>query len=178
MIEFNVAQLLKEPVGSDRTYKIEEDTPLTALEKDSFQGWHGNVYLVRTDKGILAKAALDSTTACTCSRCLSTYFQPIHILLEEEFFPTIQVDTGLKVDLDMIDEEDFLIDHNHILDMTEAIRQYAIVAVPMKPLCGEKCAGLCPSCGVNLNEQNCQCPKTQSDPLWGSLSEILSHSKQ
>jgi len=171
-----VAQLLKEPVGSERTYKIDENDLVISLENDSFQGLKGRVRLMRTDKGVLTKADLDSTASCTCSRCLGACLQPIHIRLEEEFFPTIHVDTGLKMDLSQVDEEDFLIDRNHILDMTEAIRQYAIVAMPMKPLCREECAGLCPSCGANLNEQSCRCSKSQRDPSWGPLSEILSRS--
>jgi uncharacterized protein len=37
----------------------------------------------------------------------------------------------------------FMIDEHHILDLEEAIRQNALLAVPMKPLC-EDCAGLYP----------------------------------
>jgi len=36
----------------------------------------------------------------------------------------------------------FTIDEHQVIDLTEAVRQYALMAVPMKPLCREDCAGL------------------------------------
>jgi uncharacterized protein len=66
----------------------------------------------------------------------------------------------------------FTIDEHHILDLTEAIRQYTVLAVPMKPLCNENCAGLCPSCGQNLNQGECGCPSPDTDPRWANLRRI------
>jgi uncharacterized protein len=68
----------------------------------------------------------------------------------------------------------FIIDEHHILDLTEAIRQYALLALPMKPLCQESCAGLCPSCGHNLNQGACNCPPEAGDPRWSELNELAS----
>ncbi len=31
------------------------------------------------------------------------------------------------------------------------------LALPVKPLCREDCAGLCPRCGANRNEEPCEC---------------------
>jgi uncharacterized protein len=43
------------------------------------------------------------------------------------------------------------------IDITEYVREQVILAVPLKPLCREDCAGLCPVCGSNLNIQSCSC---------------------
>ena len=135
---------------------------------------HGTVNLVRTDKGIWVTAKLDCQTLCSCSRCLVSFPQPLRIVIEEEFFPTVDVISGTNLDTSGLDEEDFAIDENHLLDLTEALRQYTIVAVPMKPLCKEDCAGICPTCGTNLNQRACNCDKSPRDRRWIPLLELLS----
>ena len=67
----------------------------------------------------------------------------------------------------------FTIDEHHILDLTEAVRQYALLALPMKPLCRQDCAGLCPTCGHNLNQGGCGCPPQGPDPRWSGLNKLL-----
>ena len=64
------------------------------------------------------------------------------------------------------------IDEHNILDLAEAVRQYALLAMPMKPLCRENCVGLCPTCGCNLNERSCKCPTSPVDPRWVRISEL------
>ena len=65
-------------------------------------------------------------------------------------------------------------DERHILDLSEAVRQYAIIGVPMKVLCREECAGLCMVCGKNLNEGSCYCKSETRDPEWISQNLHLS----
>jgi uncharacterized protein len=42
----------------------------------------------------------------------------------------------------------------------------------MKPLCEENCAGLCPSCGSNLNDGPCDCKHEAIDPRWEGLQGL------
>ena len=91
---------------------------------------------------------------------------------EEEYFPVIDVASGGSLPLP--DEPGcFTIDEHLILDLTEAVRQYALLALPMKPLCRQDCAGLCPTCGRNLNQGGCDCPPQGLDPRWSGLSKLL-----
>jgi len=46
---------------------------------------------------------------------------------------------------------------NQVIDLDEDIRQEIILALPLKPLCLKDCRGLCPKCGVNLNNEKCEC---------------------
>ena len=70
-------------------------------------------------------------------------------------------------------EEGLRIDAHHVLDLGEAVRQSALASLPMKPLCHSDCAGLCPHCGVNLNEVRCQCQEDEGDPRWAPLRQLL-----
>jgi uncharacterized protein len=51
-----------------------------------------------------------------------------------------------------------------LLDVTEVVRQHLILAVPMAPLCRRDCRGLCPRCGADRNEGDCNCPADAVDP--------------
>ena len=163
-MQINVSQQLKAPVGSRRSYEVSGIIDI-AGDNSMVQG---EVGLTRTDRGILVKATLHTEVKVSCSRCLGLFGCPLALNIEEEYFPTVDVVSG--VSLPLPDEPTCLaIDERHILDLTEAIRQYGLLAMPMKPLCREDCAGLCPSCGHNLNQGPCSClpQATESD-----LSEL------
>jgi uncharacterized protein len=142
VIQENVAQLLKEPVGSTRDYELDEPVDITG---NGVGGQvRGKVRLTRTNRGILVKGTVNTGVEVTCSRCLSRFRCPLTFTIEEEYFPVIEVSSGAP--LSPPDEPgSFTIDGHHILDLTEAIRQYALLTMPMKPLCREDCTGLLPN---------------------------------
>jgi uncharacterized protein len=59
------------------------------------------------------------------------------------------------------------------LDLAPLIRELAWLAIPIKHLCDLECKGLCPHCGVNLNEETCQCEEVHVDPRLAPLKELL-----
>jgi uncharacterized protein len=48
----------------------------------------------------------------------------------------------------------------------------------MKPLCRADCSGLCPTCGKDLNEGQCNCERTEIDPRWAKLSKLAAAGKK
>jgi uncharacterized protein len=164
MIQINVAQLLKETVGSTRSYEVDDAVEIA----DGDRAVKGQVNLIGTNRSILVKGALNTKIEVTCSRCLAEFTYPLSLEIEEEYFPTIDILTGAPV-APPDEPGAFTIDQNNILDLTEAIRQYTLLSIPMKPLCQEGCAGLCPTCGTNLNKEQCQCPPQPVDPRWSFL---------
>ena len=168
-MQINVSQLLEETIGSTREYGVNETIDMAGGGCIV----QGGVELVRTDRGILVKGMLRTTVEVKCSRCLSLFSCPLVLSMEEEYFPTTDVVSGASLPLP---EEPgcFTVDEHHILDLTEAIRQYALVATPMKPLCAEDCAGLCPYCGHNLNQGPCDCltqGSERKDVNYGSFTQ-------
>jgi uncharacterized protein len=169
VMEINVAQLLRAPIGEVRDYDIDQVMDITGDGVN--RPVKGQVRLMRTNRSILVKGTLDTEVELTCSRCLGRFECPLKVSIEEEYFPTADVNTGAAVPVP--DEPgSFTIDENHILDLTEAVRQYVLLAVPMKPLCKESCAGLCPVCGRNLNQGPCGCPPPEADPRWAELRKL------
>ncbi len=170
-MKFNVAQLLKSSVGTVREYDVDEEIP-SIDDVPVTSHVVGHVKFTRMPTGILVAADLEMTVALTCSRCLEELTYPLHLHFDEEFKPTVDVITGVELP-EPEDETEFTIDANHILDLTNAVREYALLALPMRPLCSENCQGLCPKCGQNLNKGKCDCSTAQVDSRLSVLAKLL-----
>jgi len=160
-MRINVAQQLKQSIGQVRRYQISEingqDLPI-----------EGEVQLLRTNRSILVTARLQTMVKCICSRCLEEFECPLTLDIEEEYFPTTDTISGLSLSLPE-GAEGFVIDESHVLDLSEAIRQHTLLALPMKPICKDDCAGLCPDCGHNLNYGPCNCTMGTVSSPWAQL---------
>jgi uncharacterized protein len=173
MLQVNVSQLLKSPVGETRHFTIDDSVNIL----DTEQKVQGEVELIRTNRSVLVRGTLQTQVELSCSRCLCQYTCPLNIKIEEEFFPSRDVVSG--VSLPSPEEPgSFLIDEHHILDLTDAIRQYAVMGTPMKPLCREDCAGICPTCGKNKNIETCNCPPESPDSHWAELRKLFPAKKE
>lgn len=58
------------------------------------------------------------------------------------------------------------------LDLRPAIREELLLAVPAYVVCRADCAGLCPQCGANRNEETCDCTREEADPRWDALRAL------
>lgn len=58
------------------------------------------------------------------------------------------------------------------LDLRPALREQLLLRVPQYVECSSSCRGLCPQCGVDLNEGSCDCvPDTRESP-WDALKNV------
>lgn len=167
-MQLNVLRELREPIGSVTEYDIDEREVRTgdmALEEV-----RGTLTLLRTDRGILARVAASGKLRERCSRCLVDVTCDVPISFEEEFLPVFDPATGARVRVP--DGSDvFRIEPDCVLDLLEPIRQYIVMSGPSKPLCREACAGLCPTCGANLNPGPCSCEPV-ADERWKALAGL------
>jgi uncharacterized protein len=58
------------------------------------------------------------------------------------------------------------------LDLAAWARDAYALALPNQVVCREDCAGLCPECGANLNEQPGHAHEREPDPRWAKLREL------
>src|SRR4051812_39623362 len=100
---FNVAQLLKERVGATR--KLTLQSPLLTLydEDGGEQGTleatelNGEVKVTRLSEGVLVQGDVEANVHLQCSRCLEDISLPVEASLEEQFQPTVDVETGRAI---------------------------------------------------------------------------------
>jgi DUF177 domain-containing protein len=166
---FNVSGLIQEGIGATRHYDL--DGVLTSAER-SPEPVAGQVEFLRTKDGVLVRAHLWLVEPELCSRCLKPLQETLAIDFEEEFLTTVDVRSGQPAE-EAPDEETFLIDEHHMLDLTEAIRQYREASAVMQPLCRPDCRGLCSRCGQDLNASECKCVAAPVDSRWSALAGLL-----
>ena len=165
-MQFNVAQLLREPVGETRDYTLPPEYPVHS----------GRAHLTRVPDGVLVQVEADVVIDAACSRCLAPFGYPEHIEFEESFVQVVDVATGQRRDPDPEDER-FVIDNHHTIDISEAVRQYSEMAAAMQPLCRSDCPGICPECGRDLSITSCDCDRAPVDPRWAALAAIRTPAK-
>lgn len=151
MLSYNVAALLRAAPGTSRTFPVDiADLPI-ADDLRLAAPIEGEVKLARTGRSILATADLATAIETHCSRCLRQVVEPLRLHIEEEALPSIDIDSGLPVDRDA--EPDALrLDSNHELDMAQPVREAISLAEPITVLCRPDCRGLCPVCGIDMND--------------------------
>jgi len=143
----NVASLLMEPVGNTRDVTIELDR--LPLDEDlTARNIEAEARLTRINDAILVDARVTGLVPLECATCLAEYDQPISETFSEAFRQLVDVRTGAALpnsleprDDGSDDEPGFSVDENHELDLGEALRQWIVLAIPIKPGCGQDCPG-------------------------------------
>ncbi len=93
-------------------------------------------------EGVLVSGYADLTLREECSKCLN-YFE-----------------------MDVVNEKINIFLENpipEVIDITEKILEEIMIKMPAYPICDEDCEGICQGCGVNLNEEYCECSNEASD---------------
>jgi uncharacterized protein len=151
-MQFNVAQLLKEPIGSVRQYDLVEDISELDEELNTLGPLVGKVQMLRTHSGILVSGELSTAVRVTCNRCLEPIASPVRLEFEENFRPLTEVSTGRYIlpndfegTTEDLEDEALLINEQHILDLSEVVRQSIWLVAPMFPGCNWDGKGECPN---------------------------------
>ena len=120
----------------------------------------------KTNRELVLRTRVTTGGKFTCDRCLEEFEREVNA---EYTLMYVTDDRGNGLN----DEEVQLItpEMNHI-DLGEDVRQFTILGLPQKMLCRDDCAGLCASCGTNLNNDKCQCPPALVDARWSGLEKL------
>ena len=190
-MQFNVAQLLKEPTGATRRYELNEDLEGLDPELRFLGPLVGTLQMLRTNSGILVQGDLSTAVQAACNRCLESIAQVVRFQLEENFRPLTEVYTGRFIppeeyegDQDDLEDAALIIDDRHILSLAEVVRQAIWLGMPMVPGCNWEGAGQCPNLTKQLAELKgvvdveIYADKVEKhvtdevDPRWAALLEL------
>ncbi len=173
MLAFNVAQLQKEGVGATRRHELAGELVAVDEHNPGPVSVQGHVQLIVTPDGVLAIGEAEFSLVTACPRCLTLTESRANVEIEEEFYPVIDVVSGRALPPTHDDEPELLIDEQHILDLSEVLKQYAVAQTLKPPVCTPDCAGLCPVCGENRNVVSCSCETREIDPRLAALAQLL-----
>jgi uncharacterized protein len=129
-------------------------------------------HLERKSDGILAMGAFKTTVVVPCSRCsepvsvpVSDQFVVMYLAVQDRFRGEEVELTAGEMDVDVLRDDR--------LDLSGLLRENVLLSLPLQPLCRAECHGLCPQCGVNLNETSCQCRAQEPNPGLRPLQHLL-----
>jgi len=169
-MELNLEQAFEEPIDLSHVFEVPKerlDRPeLLSLEPVVFRG-----RLEKADTGFLLNGVLQFAGAVACARCLkevpfsrranvSWVFAPEH---ERPNEADLELATN---DLDIVWYGELAVPFDPLID------EQLQLELPMKPLCGDGCKGLCTQCGVDRNSVSCACAEP-ADDRWAPLRSLM-----
>lgn len=134
---------------------------------------HARVHLLKKGEDrVLLSGEMAIPLALVCDRCL------------QDFSKTIT--QSFRVDLELADrgvlepvehscsvaEMDMLYLQEPEIDLFQVLAQQVFLLMPTKKICSEECRGLCPRCGVNLNEEKCHCQADVKSTPFAVLADL------
>lgn len=138
----------------------------------------GRAQLVRERQGrhesiddIRVAGSLSTRVELACARCLDSISRDVARSFDLLYRP--QGSDAGKEELSVTAAEaEVGYYQGHGLLLEDVLREQVLLALPLKAICREDCKGLCPHCGKNLNQEQCNCAEPLEDPRWSALKDI------
>ncbi len=115
--------------------------------------------------GVQVLGRLDARVHLVCRRCLQE--------VEERF--VVPLDFKLEPGLERGSEDEGVFPlrpDGDLVDLGPIVREELLLAIPVFPQCRPDCKGLCPRCGIDLNEETCECEVAEHDSRWDALRKL------
>lgn len=118
--------------------------------------------VTRASSGLLFELDFDARLVGPCMRCLEDAAVDVGVR-SREYQAT---NPGESEEL----QTPYLLEDK--LDLSAWARDAVVLSLPDQVLCRADCAGLCASCGADLNRETCACPPPEPDTRWSKLAEL------
>jgi uncharacterized protein len=125
-----------------------------------------NLRLESVMEGVLVSGTARAPLAGECGRCLDPVEDSVEVELQELYaYPeSTTVETTEDDETPRLDGD--------LLDLEPLLRDAVVLALPMTPLCGPACPGLCAVCGERLPEGGAGHDHAATDPRWAALARF------
>lgn len=168
MIKVNLSSLAHAKVGQQEAASLRRGR-LVIRDLD-LQFLRGSLRFTRVSNGVLVKGELNTAVRTECTRCLSSFYAPVSITLE---------DTISLPGTPLTPEYPVRINEDGWIDLFPLIRDYIWVELPVNPVCASDCLGICPRCGGNRNLSECTCEHSSGiDPRWQALRALIENKEE
>jgi uncharacterized protein len=129
-----------------------------------------NIHYVLTRQGemIHAEVNIKSEVETQCSICLGSLKYPIDLNLTTDYLPALD---DMQGDLEALRQSQEIGYYRKDICLGAFILSEIVLSMPIRYECKNSCKGLCPECGINLNEGLCSCEK-KTDPRLEKLMTL------
>jgi len=169
--------MIKIKVSNLSNGRYDYDFEGKASDLEIYEPYIGNfmasVVLSKFDNQIILDAETGIKANLICDRCANEF----HSVIKSNFRNVYLFRVNIKDAEGEKEDVVFIHPDTDKIDLDKDIRDYAVLAIPMKNLCSEDCKGLCPKCGKNLNEGLCNCNEEIIDPRWEPIQKLKSKNK-
>ncbi len=149
------------------TFKRPEDSDISFLSPIDY-----DLKVERRGDSVRINGPVRARLSTTCARCLDQFAFPVASRLEMELLPRREAPSASEVELKS-GELDIYYYEGEEIDIDPYVFEEIMLNIPVKALCAELCKGICPSCGKNLNIEECRCEKGGSMILKEKLNVFL-----
>jgi uncharacterized protein len=126
--------------------------------------------LKRIRQTLYLEGNLRTEVEMDCSRCLEAARLPISAPFKYILTPA-QTEPPEEQELNA-EDLDFIYYQDDLIDLDPLVAEQILLQIPMKILCREDCKGLCPHCGISLNQHSCQCHAERIDSRLTVLKKL------
>jgi uncharacterized protein len=158
----NVGFIAHEEIGRNHDFPFEFDK-INFGDDFELCNFEGNVNISRTPQGLFVQAEFSAETTLQCVRCLTDYDETL----------TWEIGELYAFDKRSETESGLILPEDAHIDLSELIREFALLEVPISPICKADCQGLCAECGQNLNEKDCGHHPEENDSPFSKLKDLL-----
>jgi len=120
---------------------------------------------------LLVKGEIHACLLLPCSRCLEEFPYRVDVEFLDEYLP-LEVLEREGEEVEVSQKKADLSFYGEVIDTETLYLEKIYLSLPMKPLCSQDCKGFCARCGINLNQQSCQCHWEEVDPRWEPLKAL------
>jgi len=133
-----------------------------------------NVVAAKEYGHIRVTGSVQASVSLSCSRCLTEYDSLIESCFTIIFRKGLPDYSSFEEDETELTEEDLISStfSGDEIDLTHDLEEQIVMAIPLKPLCGEHCKGLCPECGVDMNQSTCNCTEKAFNFKFSALKDF------
>jgi uncharacterized protein len=157
----SVADLLGAPGEyRDVTLRDSFEGVSTPLGRMSDGRMEARLRLESVIEGILVTGRAEAPAALQCARCLVEFPASVDVEVCELFAGPSGAGPGVDDTYRVVGTE---------VDLEPMLRDALTLAMPLRPLCRDECAGICAGCGADLNSVSCSCVDDSVDPRWAPL---------
>ena len=121
-------------------------------------------------ESVYIRGSLGTTVTTGCSLCLEEAMVPIN----DHFEYTLAPRSDTPHDDQELSRDDMSVENydGETIDLDPIIMEQIFLHIPMRVVCSETCAGLCPQCGINRNHMKCTCNENASDMRLSVLKDL------
>jgi len=122
--------------------------------------------LTSVSEGVYVSGSVRGSLIGECGRCLDEITEPFDVSIAELY---AYADSTTE---ETTDDDEVGRMQGELIDLEPAVRDAVVLTLPPNPVCRPDCPGLCPECGVHLDDLPAGHSHDDVDPRWAALRNL------